>query len=237
MFMANQLIGFGATTAATFLPTDIANLKVWYRADQGITISTGVSQWNDLSGNAHHLVQATGASQPTYDATSGANSQAGVTFDGSDDSLAVSFSAVSQPFHVFAIIKTVSALDGGSRGLVCGGAIGERMITQGNVVANTIHNYMGSAFVSLSHSNTTNHFIWESLVNGASSSLIRGNTAAATGNPGANTLSGVNLGILPGASNSNIIISDVCIYSAAISGANLTNLRSYFSTRYAVTTT
>lgn len=37
----------------------------WYRSDQGTTIATGVSQWNDLSGNANHLTQGTGSAQPS----------------------------------------------------------------------------------------------------------------------------------------------------------------------------
>jgi len=33
-------------------------------SDLGVTIATGVSQWNDLSGRGNHVVQATGANQP-----------------------------------------------------------------------------------------------------------------------------------------------------------------------------
>jgi hypothetical protein len=40
-------------------------LAIWYDAHQSpITFSTGVSSWNDLSGNANHAIQATGANQP-----------------------------------------------------------------------------------------------------------------------------------------------------------------------------
>jgi hypothetical protein len=39
-------------------------LKGWWRADQGITIATGVSQWNDLSGQGNHVTQGTGSAQP-----------------------------------------------------------------------------------------------------------------------------------------------------------------------------
>jgi hypothetical protein len=55
------------------------SLKAWYRADQGITIATGVSQWNDLSGQANHVVQGTGSAQPAFVA-SGQNGQPLVRF-------------------------------------------------------------------------------------------------------------------------------------------------------------
>lgn len=236
MLSGGRLIGFGGTTDVSFLPSDIANLKAWYRADQGITISTGVSQWNDLSGNAHHLTQGTGTNQPTYSATSGPNSGPGVTFDGSNDVLSVSFSAVNQPFHSFLIMKTLSTTNV-SAAFLAGGAIGERLVTLGNGSNNNVSTYMGSAFDPvLTHSDTSNFYLWESLVNGASSSLKRDSSLSDTGNPGSNTLSGVTLGQLPGASYTNVVFSEVVIYSATISGTNLTNLRAYFAARYGVTT-
>ena len=44
--------------------------QLWFDAADAstITIATGVSQWNDKSGNARHVTQATGANQPAYGA-------------------------------------------------------------------------------------------------------------------------------------------------------------------------
>lgn len=80
--------GGGALSAGGQSPlTIVSAAKMWayYRADFGITIdntdhANGVSAWNDQSANARHVVQATGAKMPTWSATSGPNSQAGVTF-------------------------------------------------------------------------------------------------------------------------------------------------------------
>lgn len=44
--------------------------KAWYRADLGITLSSGkVSAWADLTSNGINLAQATAANQPTYSST------------------------------------------------------------------------------------------------------------------------------------------------------------------------
>ena len=49
-----------------------------------ITIATGVSQWNDKSGNGRNFSQATAARQPSYQA-SGINAKPSVAFTGSND--------------------------------------------------------------------------------------------------------------------------------------------------------
>lgn len=67
--------------AAAWTPASIGGLKVWLDVTDAasVTVSTGASQINDLSGNGNHATQATGSRQPVY--TSGQY----VTFDGVDD--------------------------------------------------------------------------------------------------------------------------------------------------------
>lgn len=73
-----------AATPATIMG---ANCTAWWRADLGVTVSTGVSAWADQVGSAD-FAQGTGANQPTFNATGGPNSTPSMTFDGSNDSLA-----------------------------------------------------------------------------------------------------------------------------------------------------
>lgn len=50
-----------------FNPRRVANLAIWWAADQGITLSSSkVSRMNDLSSNGNHAVQGTALNQPTY---------------------------------------------------------------------------------------------------------------------------------------------------------------------------
>jgi hypothetical protein len=47
---------------------DRAKTAMWFKAEPGgFAYATGVSQWNDKSGNGWHATQATGGSQPTYE--------------------------------------------------------------------------------------------------------------------------------------------------------------------------
>ncbi len=74
-----------APNALTGAPT----LTAWYKADAitGKVDGDPISQWDDSSGNALHVVQATGANQPTYKASASLpwlNGKPAVRFDGSD---------------------------------------------------------------------------------------------------------------------------------------------------------
>lgn len=42
-----------------------STLKLWLRADLGVTIATGVSSWKDQSGNGNDVTQITGSKQPS----------------------------------------------------------------------------------------------------------------------------------------------------------------------------
>lgn len=65
-----KLSGMRLDGAAFMSPMDLG-ASIWLRRGMGITIATGVSQWNDQSGNNRHFAQATGADQPTYNAGTG----------------------------------------------------------------------------------------------------------------------------------------------------------------------
>jgi hypothetical protein len=70
-------------------PLDVDSLFYWYAADVGVTTNNNkVTQWNDLSGNGHHVTQADTSKAPTYSATGGPNSRPTMTFDGTNDFLA-----------------------------------------------------------------------------------------------------------------------------------------------------
>jgi hypothetical protein len=79
------------------------------------TVSSAVSQWNDKSGNSRNVSQATGASQPAYDAT-GFNGKGALTFDGSNNFLqsaaSITTGTYTQEFNVYWVATRSS--NGGS---------------------------------------------------------------------------------------------------------------------------
>ena len=74
--------------------TILAGLQLWLDASDSslVTIATGVSQWNDKSGNERHAVQATTANQPSYQ-TAVQNGLNTIRFDGSNDFFTVGSTA------------------------------------------------------------------------------------------------------------------------------------------------
>src|SRR5262245_16371433 len=72
---------------APWRPVMLSGLKLWLRADMGITLNSGnVSAWADQSGSVQDFVQGTANKQPAWSATS-MNGRPGITFDGSNDCL------------------------------------------------------------------------------------------------------------------------------------------------------
>jgi hypothetical protein len=89
LFFANGSAGLGINSLSdvTWDPSALgATLNGWWDAadDSTITIATGVSQWNDKSGNGYNAVQATTGVQPAY-TTAGLNGKNVLTF--TDDEL------------------------------------------------------------------------------------------------------------------------------------------------------
>lgn len=98
------------------IPTDIAGLQLWLKADTGVYSDAGVTpatngqtiqQWNDQSGNNNHVSQATAGNRPTYRAaTSGDTGQ--IEFLTSAKHLSntgVTFPSGATAMHVFALIR------------------------------------------------------------------------------------------------------------------------------------
>ena len=73
-------------TFAAFLPAPggvTANLGLWLRADQGVTLSgSNASQWDDQSSGANNAVQGTAANRPLFQSAP-INFNPGLLFDGS----------------------------------------------------------------------------------------------------------------------------------------------------------
>ena len=97
--------GISSTTFAPFVPSSIPGCKLWLRSDLGIKISTGVSQWNDQSGNGNNVVQATSGKQPTWNATGGPTGGPCLSFLGSSTQYLNATYTLNQPFERYVVAQ------------------------------------------------------------------------------------------------------------------------------------
>jgi hypothetical protein len=78
-------VGIISSSKPLWTPSQL-DIEMWYNDESSITTSTGLSQWNDISGNNYHLTQGTGSQQPTVNPT-GLDGKRTIEFDGTNGGL------------------------------------------------------------------------------------------------------------------------------------------------------
>lgn len=183
-----------------------------YKFNTGITVTgAGVSQWDDNSGNAYHLVQATDARRPAKE-TGGE-----ITFNGTSHFLRAVMTQ-AQPLTVCILFKQITWTNN-DRVFNNNSTSTASMTLIQNGTTPLLRLYAGSAFVA--DSTTVPLDTYKSVVcvfNGASSLIHVAGETATTGNPGTNGIDGAfTLGAEPFPfSWSNIQVKDVIIYPSAL---------------------
>lgn len=192
-----------------FLPSDLANLELWTRFNSGITVTgSGVSQWDDQSGNGNHLLQGTDANRPSKEA------DGSILGDGLAHFLKAGAFTLAQPYAIYLLINPVSwtdndcVFDGNTLNT---GALYQRVATP------AMDFYAGTAFAAANSDLVVGSYGAMVVVGNGASSLIQvGNNAPTTGNPGTSAMGGFTLASRgDGVSWSNIQVKEVLIYSEA----------------------
>lgn len=188
------------------------NCVAHYDASIGtsVHISTGVSQWDDLSGNGHHLLQASSTLQPVY---SGTGLTSFITFDGSNDFMQAIAFTLNQPETLYFVgkqnwISNAKIWDGN-------GNFSMDWVQTGSTPATAM--FAGNTGPGSSSDFSIATVKVVALVyNGSSSTLIVNNGTIHTGNVGASNAGGFTLGaVANGTQPSNIAVQEVYIYAAA----------------------
>ncbi|NOS94700.1 MAG: hypothetical protein HOP30_22545, partial [Cyclobacteriaceae bacterium] len=99
-----------ATTAPLTTPSPgglAADLRLWIKADAGVTGGVNASSWTDQSPNAFVLNQANGTNQPTILAT-GANGNPAIQFDGVSDEMIITNGVFKTLTHSDVYVYAVS---------------------------------------------------------------------------------------------------------------------------------
>lgn len=155
---------------------------IWYDFTQGVTKDNGtpdlVSQWNDLSGNARHMTQATAGNQPKYSATDGI-----ILEDASDymRSPAEATPYLEQPFFLYIVFQhnTGWVDEAYLFSLEDGGAYIKQDGTNPEIRV-----YAGATGLSRVSVSLNTWHIARVLLNGENSKLIIDNGTPVTGNSG-----------------------------------------------------
>lgn len=227
--------------AALWSPKSISGLKLWLRADLGITIGTGVSAWADQSGTGDankNVTQAVAGQQPAYTAADAAyNNKSTLTFVTASSQYLASgtwAAALAQPYTWF-VVGNQGALTGSAQCFIEGDISGaNRSLLYDN--AGALEHFAGASLTGVARGTAAMVFGGDG--NGGSSTIYKSAiTAAATGNAGTNGITATTIAATFGGGSAFLggKIAEVVIYSGVLSTANRTTLLNYFGTRYGIT--
>ncbi len=167
-----------------------AILAARWRADQGTTIATGVSQWDDMSGNGHHQIQATGSKQPALALTGGPNGTACITADGSNDVMRAAFT-LNQPIAIYLVAKYTNAFAHNEDLFDGGGGAGSHGRFY-RTAAQTM-NLEDATNINGTVNTTTAWHYYRIDCNGVFGAVYQDNVLKFSGNAGVGAMGGVNL--------------------------------------------
>lgn len=185
----------------------------WFMRGVGQTVTgSGVSQWDDVSGNARHLLQGTDAARPALQA------DGSVLFNGTSHFLKCDAFTLNQPAWVTLVMRQVTwtsgdvLFDGDG---VAGGACQQTTSTPRISIS------AGSSAAEIATVTLNVKAVVAAVFNGGSSRLVRNLDVASSGNAGTNNMGGFTLGAIGGgaAAWSNIEVHEVVIIPIAPSTA------------------
>lgn len=219
-------VGFtstGIVVATGLNPIPGLSPAAYFKFNTGITVTgSGVSQWDDQSGNGRHLKQGTDTNRPAQQV------DGSILFDGSDNYLKCDAFTLNQPVTIYVRAKIVTGVtdrylwDGNNQNQ-CGSRQAssgvEMRINSGADVATT------GAPITIGA-----YFTSAAVYNGASSSIQINAGSPFTGNVGASNAAGFTLGSRgDGTTFANIQVKEVAVFAAAHDATTRTAIISYLS--------
>lgn len=235
--VSRRVTRVGVSPPVAFVPTSLAGIMAWYRADLLVTQSGTVSAWGDSSGSGdanRNSAQPTGAKRPTFtasDATLG-NQPSIVSTAGTNECLFTGTWSVAMPAvgTVFVVGKVPNTR------YVCDALT---LAPQYGVFSNASNWSMvqtasaGSGVASAASAVVVCRF------DGATSKINVSTNTPVTGlNVGAGAATGVTLlnsAVGSGLTDGGSTVAEIAYYSRLLTDAEIALLNNYAGTRYAVT--
>jgi hypothetical protein len=227
----NLVIGTNNPSLAMPTPTDpsaITGLKTWFKADS-LVLADGaaISTWTDSAGTAN-VVQATGANQPTYQA-SALNGKPAVVFNGTTQNLktaAAWATASSQPNTIFVVAQLTS------------GYLFDGFSTAGRqYLRNSGSGFVFNSGNSLSVNQDSNFHIFVLRANGTGvQGSIKVDTITTLGDPSGATptaLNGLTIGSLNNATGvATGKLCEIIVFNGSLSNYDQAQMEYYLKTKY-----
>lgn len=215
-----------APISTTFTPSSVSGLWAWFQPNlEGLSNGASIATLTDWSGNGHTASQGTASAKPTYDSTSFAFGCA--TWDGVNDTMAVSGAQSFGDFYVLLVVRMASFLPAAGRivdkaydtgfwlgtdypgGNNMGGGVRESSPNYGIYVAAST----GTWYAFQSYRTGTSHFV---ILNGTSNNNTVGSTATST--------AAFELGSVSGANFTSFKMAALLIYDNFPSSGDRTQL-------------
>lgn len=189
----------GRTNVASsaFTPASLPGIASWYDGDYRVesdgsgtlAVAAGtVQRWVNRINEAQYLDQQTLNFKPIYRV--GANGIGYLESDGTNDSMARTFTSASQPQTLFCCVCPKRNASGGLQYVVDGGSTGRHIIYANTGTPGKWSYFAGSAQNSTADYTVDQWFRVIAVFNGASSKLIVNGTTVSTANPGSNGTEG-----------------------------------------------
>jgi len=206
-----------------FSPPSLANLELWTKFNSGITVTgSGVSQWDDVSGNGNHLKQDTDTNRPSKEV------DGSILFDGVDNFLASDAFTLPQPVSIYLLSKEVTLTINDI--VVCGANSGVYVQQIGSPTGLGIR--AGSTISAINTDYSANTYSVFCFVFNDTGSLIQvDDGTVVTGGSGTTALGGIVLGARSTPSlYSNIQVKESIVYSAAHDAETRSQVINYLAT-------
>lgn len=224
----------GSAKAIQHRMPSIAGLADMWIGEKGITIVTGVSNWQSIAGGRNSLVQATGANQPTY--TPGAlNGRAGLATNGTTQFMRGAFTR-GAPRTTF----IVGWFQEATGGLFDGNTVntnriyrtGATVISMGNGGAGGNVTVGASTDLTNPHVHCFNH-----TAAGTSSTYQSDSFAQVSFDAGATTIDGITIGDLGNGFSDPAACTICCIvdFNVSLSNADKTRMIQWLGREYNIT--
>lgn len=232
--VAAAYVGSTLVWPTGFDPLSIAGLEFWLDASDAsaFTFASGtiVSQWNDKSGNARHVSQATGSLQPTRDTTQ--NSLYAVRFAGNDilSGSAVSTTTAHTTFIVFR--DTGATFTSGHLGQY-GRSRYDRAYNATGDLGYTRVGVANEVFGSAAATVGQGYNAWTWTHSASNSTLYKNGTSVYSGSSGNDDLTATAISI--GGANSTFFLGVICEwlhYSATLGSTDRSAVESYLRTKW-----